>query len=444
MVHRHDQLWGSEMKIRSISAYQVYDSRGNPTVEAEIELESGHRERGTVPSGVSTGKFEALELRDCDSTRFQGKSVFKAIANIEREIAPSLVGWDVRDQAGLDRRLIELDGTPGKSRLGANAILAVSMAAATSAAAASHLPLFEYLGHSRGTLLPLPEIQIMGGGAHAHWRTDVQDFMLIAIGARSLQEALEVTFNVHRAAGELLVKRGILCGVADEGGYWPDFSSNEAVLQFMTEAITHAGYTPGLDAAISLDIAASDLYDLESHCYTFPLDNRSFTSAQFADFLIAWCERFPIVSIEDPMADTDWDGWEMIASALRHRIQLIGDDLFTTNPERIRAGIERNVANAVLIKLNQIGTVTETLAAIELTRSAGWNPIVSARSGETEDGFIAHLAVAANAGQLKVGSFARGERIAKWNELLRIERRLGNRARFIGGSILNQIGYSLL
>lgn len=427
------------MKIHSISAYQVYDSRGNPTVEAEVILESGERGRGTVPSGASTGQFEALELRDGDPRLFRGKSVFNAIANIHREIAPALAGWDVHDQAGLDRKLIELDGTPSKSRLGANAILAVSMAAAHAAATALRVPLYDYLGQSRGTLLPLPEIQIIGGGAHAHWRTDVQDFLLIATGASSFQEVMEITFNVHRAAGELMEKRGALFGVADEGGYWPEFSSNEAALQLMTEAIVHAGYTPGRDAAISLDIAASDLYDSETQRYLFALENRSFTSAEFAALQTAWCDRYPIVSIEDPMADTDWDGWSAVASALRNRVQLVGDDLFTTNLERIRAGIERNLANAVLIKLNQIGTVTETLAAIELTQSAGWNPIISARSGETEDAFISHLAVATNAGQLKVGSFTRGERMAKWNEVLRIERDLGQRARFMGRSILDRV-----
>jgi enolase len=427
------------MKIRSVYAYQVYDSRGNPTVEAEIELESGARGRGTVPSGASTGQFEAHELRDGDPARFRGKSVFQAIANIHREIAPALIGWDVRDQSGLDRRLIELDGTPTKSRLGANAILAVSMAAATTSAAAQRRPLYECLGLGDGTLLPLPEIQIVGGGAHAHWRTDVQDFLLIAIGARSFQEVMEITFNVHRAAGDLMAQRGTIYGVADEGGYWPEFSTNEAVLKFMTDAIISAGYTPGLDAAISLDIAASDLYDPQTGRYSFRLENRSFTSGEFADLQIGWCERYPIVSIEDPMADTDWDGWQTVATALRHRIQLIGDDLFTTNLDRIRTGIERNVANAVLIKLNQIGTVTETLAAIDLTQQAGWNPVVSARSGETEDGFISHLAVATNAGQLKVGSFVRGERMAKWNEVIRIEQSLGAKARFIGRPILDRV-----
>jgi enolase len=427
------------MKIRSIQAYQVYDSRGTPTLEAEIELESGERGRGTVPSGSSTGQFEALELRDGDAGRFRGKSVFKAIDNIHREIAPALAGWDIEDQPGLDHRLVELDGTPSKSRLGANAILAVSMAAANAAAAAVRKPLYETLRQSTGTLLPLPEIQIVGGGAHANWRTDVQDFLLIAVGAQSFQEVMEITFNVYRAAGDLLRRRGALRGIADEGGYWPDFDSNEAGLQFMTEAIAAAGYEPGRDAAISLDIAASDLFDPETRRYTFNLENRSFTSDQFADLLIGWCDRFPVVSIEDPMADTDWEGWQRIAAALRRRIQLIGDDLFTTNLERIRTGISRNIANAVLIKLNQVGTVTETLAAIDLTQQAGWNAVVSARSGETEDAFISHLAVATNAGQLKVGSLARGERTAKWNEVLRIERSLGKRARFPGRAILDRL-----
>jgi enolase len=345
----------------------------------------------------------------------------------------------VLDQEGLDKRLIELDGTPGKSRLGANATLAVSMAAANAAAASLGQALYSYLGESQGSLLPLPEIQIIGGGAHANWRTDIQDFLLIAIGAASFPESLEITFNVHRAAGDLMVRRGAVYGVADEGGYWPEFSSNEAILQFMTDAIIEAGYTPGKDAAISIDIAASDLFDPRIQRYAFRLEGRSFTSEQFAELQIGWCDRYPIVSLEDPMADTDWEGWSAIAAALRHRIQLIGDDLFTTNLERIRTGIERKIANAVLIKLNQIGTVTETLAAIAFTQGAGWNPIISARSGETEDGFIAHLAVATNAGQLKVGSFARGERMAKWNEILRIERDLGSQGRFAGRSILDRL-----
>ncbi len=427
------------MRIRSVDGYQVFDSRGNPTVEAEIVLENGIRGRGVAPSGASTGQFEALELRDGDPARFRGKSVFHAVTNIKDEIGPALRWSDVLDQAGLDRTLIDLDGTPTKSRLGANAILAVSMAAASAAAAAQQRSLFDYLGQSRGNLIPLPEIQIVGGGAHAHWRTDVQDFLLVAIGARSFADALEITFNVYRAAGDLLQERGALRGVADEGGYWPEFSTNEDVLQFMVDAIVRAGFEPGRDAAISLDIAASDLYDAGSRHYSFRLEDRTFTAAQFADLLTGWCDRYPIVSIEDPMADIDWDGWSLISSALRHRIQLVGDDLFTTHVDRIRAGIERNVANAVLIKLNQIGTVTEALEAIELTQQAGWNAIVSARSGETEDAFISHFAVATNAGQLKVGSLVRGERTAKWNEVIRIERSLGKRARFAGRSVLDQL-----
>ncbi len=426
-------------RIRCVDAYPAYDSRGNPTVEAEVVLENGVRGRGVAPSGASTGQFEALELRDGDPARFRGKSVFRAIANVKGEIDQAIRWSDVFDQAGLDRTLIGLDGTPAKSRLGANAILAVSMAAASAAAAAQQRPLYEYLGQSRGNLIPLPEIQIVGGGAHAHWRTDVQDFLLIATGARSFAEALEISFNVYRAAGELLAQRGTLRGVADEGGYWPEFPDNESVLQFMVEAIVRAGYEPGRDAAISLDIAASDLYDAESGEYSFRLEDRTFSSAQFADVLLGWCERYPIVSIEDPMADTDREGWSTISPALRQRIQLVGDDLFTTNPDRIRAGIEQNAANAVLIKPNQIGTVTETLAAIALTQSAGWNAIVSARSGETEDAFISHLAVAANAGQLKVGSLVRGERTAKWNEIIRIERSLGERARFAGRPVLDRL-----
>jgi len=427
------------MKIQSVAAYQVYDSRGNPTVEAEIVLENGVRGRGTVPSGASTGQFEALELRDGDPSFFRGKSVAKAIGNVRGEIARAVIGRDVRDQAGLDHSLIELDGTPSKSRLGANAILSVSMAAAAAAAKAVNKPLYECLGQSRGTLIPLPEIQILGGGAHAGWRTDLQDFLLIATGARSYAEVMETTFNVYRAAGDMLRERGLLRGVADEGGYWPEFATNEACIEFLTGAIVRAGHTPGRDAAISLDIAASDLFDAETRLYSFGLENRRFSSAQFAELMTGWCDRYPIVSMEDPMADTDWEGWSLISSALRDRIQLIGDDLFTTNVERIRDGVERNAANAVLIKLNQVGTVTETIAAIELTQSAGWNAVVSARSGETEDAFISHLAVATNAGQLKVGSFARGERMAKWNEVLRIERELGERARFAGGEILTHL-----
>jgi enolase len=420
------------MKIASIHAWQIFDSRGVPTVEAEVTLASGVRGRGLVPSGASTGQFEALELRDGDAKRFRGKSVFRAIANIEQEIAPALQGADVFDQAGLDRKLIGLDGTPNKSRLGANAIVAVSMAAANAAATELRKPLYTYLGEGKGTLLPVPEIQIVGGGAHAKWRTDVQDFLLIAVGAKSFDEIMEVTHAVYHAAADILRDRNKYLGVADEGGLWPEFERNEDGLQLMVEAILRAGYTPGRDAAIALDIAASNLYDEETGRYRFQLEQREFTSSEFATLMTDWCDRFPIVSMEDPMADTDWDGWLKITDDLGQRIQIVGDDLFTTNVQRIRTGIERQATNAVLIKLNQIGTVTETMEAIRLTQSAGWQPIVSARSGETEDAFISHLAVATNAGQLKVGSFSRGERMVKWNEVLRIRRDLGDRAEFLG------------
>lgn len=427
------------MKIASVSAYQVFDSRGNPTVEAEVVLENGIRGRGTVPSGASTGQFETLELRDRDTKRFRGKSVFKAIANVVDAIAPVLRGRDVFDQESLDKTMIALDGTENKSRLGANAILSVSMAAANAAAAARNEPLFACLGQGRGNLLPLPEIQILGGGAHANWRTDVQDFLLIATGAKNYAEVMEITHNVYHAAGDLMKQRGKFFGVADEGGYWPEFKSNEEPLQLLVEAIQAAGYKPGQDAAISLDIAASDLFDEKTGKYRFALEQKQFSTAEFAALMADWCARYPIISIEDPMADTDWDGWQMIFKSLGNRIQIIGDDLFTTNLKRIQTGIEKGIANAVLIKLNQIGTVSETLAAIRLTQQAGWLPVVSARSGETEDGFIAHLAVATNAGQLKVGSFSRGERMAKWNEVIRIERELAGRAQFLGRNIFQKI-----
>ena len=427
------------MNIAGISAYQIFDSRGNPTLEAEVALENGVRGRGSVPSGASTGQFEALELRDGDPKRFRGKSVFKAIANVEKGIAPVLRGREVFDQRALDEAMIALDGTPNKSRLGANAMLSVSMAVANAAAAARGEPLFAYLGERRGNLLPLPEIQILGGGAHANWRTDVQDFLLIATGARSYAEVMEITHNVYHAAGGLLKERGKFFGLADEGGYWPEFTNNEEPLQLLVEAIQAAGYEPGREAAISLDIAASDLFDEKTGKYRFALEDRQFSTAEFAALMDDWCARYPIISLEDPMADTDWDGWKLIFAALGRRVQIIGDDLFTTNLERIRAGIDQGIANAVLIKLNQIGTVTETLAAVEKTQQAGWLPVVSARSGETEDGFIAHLAVATNAGQLKVGSFSRGERMAKWNEVMRIERHLAGHAQFIGAGIFQKI-----
>ena len=418
--------------ISKVEAFQIYDSRGNPTIEAVVTLADGAEGHGLVPSGASTGQYEALELRDKDPGQFRGKSVFQAIQHIHEEIAPAVRGLDALNQRKLDETLIALDGTENKSRLGANAILGVSMANAQAAAQSRKLPLFQSLGGEEATLLPLPEIQIFGGGAHANWRTDVQDFLLIANGARSFAEVMEITFNVYHAAGDIMKGRGHYFGVADEGGFWPEFRTNEEVLDTFMESIERAGYKPGREASISLDIAASDLYDEATHTYRWRLEDRKFTSDEYADLMIEWCNKYPVISIEDPLADTDWEGWKKVVGAIGNRVQLIGDDLFTTNLKRIRRGIEEQCANSVLIKLNQIGTVTETIDAIRLTQEAGWRPVVSARSGETEDAFISHLAVATNAGQLKVGSFSRSERMSKWNEVLRIERLLGGRARFKG------------
>ena len=424
------------MKIIAIDALQIFDSRGNPTLEAIVTLDNGVTGHGLVPSGASTGQFEALELRDGDPARFRGKSVYQAINNLRTKIAPAIVGKDVGDQREIDETMIALDGTPDKSRLGANAILGVSLAVAQASAQANGIPLFRSLG--TGTTLPLPEIQIFGGGAHANWRIDIQDLLVIATGARNYAETLEITFEVFHAAGDIMKKRGKLSGCADEGGYWPEFSSNEEALATFTEAVERAGFTPGIEASLSLDIAASDLYDEATGTYRLASENRTFTSDEFMDLLVGWCRNYNVASIEDPAADTDWHGWQRFYQACGSTTQIIGDDIFTTNLSRIKEGISRGVANSVLIKLNQIGTVTETLDAIRLTRQAGWAPVISARSGETEDAFISHLAVATNAGQLKVGSFCRSERMAKWNECLRIERLLGSEATFPGKNALAQ------
>lgn len=432
----------TRLTIAAIDAYPIYDSRGQPTVEVEVRLANGVSGLGRVPSGASTGQFEALELRDGDPADHRGRSVWRAVNHVRGEIADALAGHDAGQQRVIDEALIAMDGTTDKRRLGANAVLGVSMAVAQARAIARGVALFETLsedlanGSAAGTLLPLPEIQIIGGGAHANWRTDVQDYLIIANGADSYADSLRMTYDVYMACGDLLRAAGKLNGVADEGGYWPEFESNEAPLAMLVEAIERAGYRPGIDVSLSLDIAASDLYDTASvDSYRLRLEDRSLSSTAFTDMIIDWCRRYPILSIEDPAADTDWDGWQRIHAALGKQVQIVGDDLFTTNPARIREGIRRGIANSVLIKPNQIGTISETLDAIALTRSAGWLPLVSARSGETEDAFISHLAVATDAGQLKVGSFSRGERMAKWNECLRIERRLGKRARFLGGRI---------
>lgn len=425
------------MNIKSVDAYQIYDSRGKPTVEVVVELDNGIEGVGLVPSGASTGQFEALELRDGDPDKFLGKSVYKAINNVKTEIADLLVGRPIEDQTEIDKQMCELDGTPSKSRLGANAILGVSLAVADANAKHKGVPLFQSLCQESGTLLPLPEIQLVGGGAHAQWRTDIQDFLLIANGATSYEETLEITYNIYHAGEKLLKQRGLLAGAADEGGFWPTFDNHDAIFEFVVECINEAGYEPGKQVSISLDIAASDLYRDDK--YHLPLDDKSYTPVEFLDLMLEWCEKYPILSIEDPFADTDFEMWQRFMDKVGDRVQVIGDDLFTTNLERIKQGIELKLANSVLIKLNQIGTVTETIEAIRLTQQAGWLPVVSARSGETEDAFISHLAVATNAGQLKVGSFTRSERLVKWNEVLRIKRKLKDSSRFIGGEIFGAL-----
>jgi len=423
------------MKIKNVDAYSILDSRGNPTVEAMVELEDGARGFGLAPSGASTGQFEALELRDQDPKRYLGKSVDTAVAHVKNELAKLTIGRDAMDQTGLDHGMIEADGTPNKSRLGANAILAVSMATAQAAAASKRIPLHAHLGD--GALIPLPEIQIMGGGLHAGGRIDVQDFMVMIVGARDYDEVLETTHVIHRKAGEILKREGRLAGAADEGGYWPEVEGNEAAFDIVLRAIEAAGCEPGKDVAISLDIAASDLF--EDGRYHFRSENKSYSREEFTELMIRWMKDYPVISVEDPLADTDWESWQHFAKEIGDQVQIIGDDLFTTNLTRIRDGLERGLANSVLIKLNQIGTVTETLEAIRATQEAGWLPVVSARSGETEDAFISHLAVATDAGQLKVGSITRSERNVKWNELTRIRRGLGDRAEFIGGQIFDKI-----
>lgn len=421
------------MKIKNIDGIQVFDSRGNPTLETFVELENGITGSAIVPSGASTGQFEAHELRDGNPDQFQGKSVYQAIENVKGDIRSELMGKDVHQQAELDRLMIELDGTKNKSLLGANAILGVSMAIARASAKAQTKSLFQTLTDDEGTLLPLPAIQILGGGAHAKGSIDIQDFMIICTGAEFYQQCLEMTFNVFHHCGQLLKEKGKLAGVADEGGYWPVFDSNEEVFEILLESIEGAGYSPGEDIHLSLDIAASEFYD--NGQYHLSLENRSLTGDQFYNVISGWCKQYPIISIEDPFAETDTPNWKRFTKEFGKKIQIIGDDLFTTDIERVKEGKEQKLANSVLIKLNQIGTVTETIECIKQTQEFGWTPVVSARSGETEDPFISHLAVATHAGQLKVGSFSRSERMVKWNEVLRIERELQEKADFRGSKI---------
>jgi enolase len=429
-------------KITRVHARQVVDSRGNPTVEAEVTLESGAFGRAIVPSGASTGEHEALELRDGDKSKYLGKGVLKAVANVNSEIAKSVIGSDAANQQALDHKMISLDGTPTKSRLGANAILSVSMAAARAAAVAAKEPLYKYLSrystdHS-GNLLPVPMMNILNGGAHADSSVDFQEFMAMPVGAPSFSEALRWGVEVFHSLKAALKKRGYSTSVGDEGGFAPSCKSNEEAIQIVLEAIGAAGYKPGEQVAIALDPAASEFFDKASGKYVFKKSDKStHSSLEMADYWTKWVEKYPIVSLEDGMAEDDWSGWKVLTDSLgakssKKKIQLVGDDIFVTNTERLSRGINEGIGNAILIKLNQIGTVIETIDAIELARKAGYKAVISHRSGESEDTFIADLAVATAAGQIKTGSASRTDRISKYNQLLRIEEELGSAARFNG------------
>ena len=422
-------------EIVEIRAREILDSRGNPTVEADVILQSGAVGRAAVPSGASTGEHEALELRDGDPTRYGGKGVLRAVQHIEESIAPAVRGMDVLDQMALDRAMLELDGTPNKERLGANSILAVSMAAARSAAEELGLPLFRYLGGPMARTLPVPMMNILNGGAHATNTVDFQEFMIVPVGAESFAEALRMGAEVFHSLKKVLVKRGLSTGVGDEGGFAPDLRSDEDAVTIILEAIEAARYAPGRQVAIALDCAASELRD-ESGSYTFKKSHAGTRDAQgMIELYTRWLDKYPIVSIEDGLAEDDWDGWAAMTEALGDRVQLVGDDVFVTNTEFLARGIESHVANSILVKVNQIGTLTETLEAIEMARSAGYLSIISHRSGETEDTFIADLAVGTGAGQIKTGSASRTDRVAKYNQLLRIEEILGESAEYPGGAI---------
>jgi enolase len=425
----------TDTAIRSVHARRVWDSRGRPTVEAEVGLHDGTTGRAIVPAGASKGTREALELRD-GGTRFGGLDVQQAVANVNGEIARALAGLRADDQAAIDARLLELDGTPAKTRLGANATLAASMACAHAAAASRRIPLYEHLGGSDATLLPMPQIQIFGGGAHAGRRVDIQDFMVLCPAASSFAQALEWTAEVYRCAGELMRARGAPLAVADEGGWWPDFATNEEALGTLVAAIERAGFVPGEQVAIALDVAASEFG--RDGRYTLGLERRELDADGLIELLLRWIDAYPIASIEDPLAEDDPDAFARFTRAAGHRVQVVGDDLLVSHAPLVREAAARGAANTVLLKPNQRGTLTETLQAWQAARGAGWAGIVSARSGETEDVTIVHLSIGWQVGQLKVGSFARGERTAKWNEALRVEERLGAKGRFAGAGVFGR------
>ena len=418
--------------IELVYAREVLDSRGNPTVEVEVALESGAVGRAIVPSGASTGAFEAVELRDGDKGRYIGKGVEKAVANVNEIIAPELEGMDAFDQPAIDALMIELDGTHNKGKLGANAILGVSMAVARAAAEELGLPLFQYIGGVNAKQLPVPMMNILNGGEHADNSVDVQEFMILPVGAESFREGLRMGAEVFHSLKKVLSERGLACGVGDEGGFAPNLGSNREALELIVEAIEKAGYKPGDDVRLGLDVAATEMYDKETKLYDLKHEGKKLTAEQMVDLYEKWVNNFPIVTIEDGLDEEDWDGWKVLTERLGKKVQLVGDDLFVTNTERLERGIEAGVANSILIKVNQIGTITETLDAIEMAKRAGYTAVISHRSGETEDTTIADLAVAVNAGQIKTGAPSRTDRVAKYNQLLRIEEMVGEQARYCG------------
>ena len=424
--------------IIDVVAREILDSRGNPTVEADVLLESGVMGRAAVPSGASTGSREAIELRDGDKSRYLGKGVMKAVEHVNTEICEAIIGLDVEDQAFIDKTMIELDGTENKSRLGANALLAVSMACARAAAEQAGLPLYRYLGGAAPMQLPVPMMNIINGGAHANNNIDMQEFMIIPVGAPSFREALRYGAEVFHALKKLLDGLGMATTVGDEGGFAPNLESHEAALKLIVQAIEKAGLQPGIDVAIGVDCAASEFY--KDGAYHLESEGKKLSSAEMADYLAAWCDKYPVISIEDGMAEGDWDGWKVLTEKLGTRIQLVGDDLFVTNSKILKEGIDKGIANSILIKVNQIGTLSETFQAIEMAKQAGYTSVISHRSGETEDSTIADLSVATNARQIKTGSLSRSDRMAKYNQLLRIEEELGDTASYPGRDAFRQRG----
>ncbi len=416
--------------IVDIVGREILDSRGNPTVECDVLLESGTMGRAAVPSGASTGSREAIELRDGDKSRYLGKGVLKAVEHVNTEISEAVLGLDASEQAFLDRTLIDLDGTDNKSRLGANATLAVSMAVARAAAEESGLPLYRYFGGSGGMSLPVPMMNVINGGAHANNNLDLQEFMIIPVGAPSFREAVRYGAEVFHALKKILHDKGISTAVGDEGGFAPSVASHEAAIQMILEAIDKAGYTAGTQIALGLDCAASEFY--KDGKYHLAGEGLTLSAPEWTDILATWCDKYPIISIEDGMGESDWDGWKHLNDRLGSKVQIVGDDLFVTNTKILKEGIEKRVANSILIKINQIGTLTETFAAIEMAKRAGWTAVISHRSGETEDSTIADIAVGTNAGQIKTGSMSRSDRVAKYNQLLRIEEDLGDVASYPG------------